>query len=238
MVQGYIKKQVSQITGLTPRLIHFYVDSGVIDPGVYRGRSRGDHHKFSKMDLFYFALIKELRDYGMNIATIKKIVQAVRKKLKRYSKLNETLEVHPYLIVSKESKDATDIRLEFTDLRVSKRLNEVTQELKDQSVQTEKLLISVRDSEKAIADPERYSESPLKEVKEEIGIVITTSAKKLKAMKSDLAKAQKRDRALLEEMGQIVKAYERKSSLNKLLEIYPSAVVVNLIRVYDKVKEA
>ena len=74
-MDGYIKKQVSELTGLSPRLVQFYVDQNVVIPELYRGMKRGDHHKYSKRNLFEFALIKELNEWGMNVSIIKSIMK-------------------------------------------------------------------------------------------------------------------------------------------------------------------
>ena len=70
----FIKKEVAEIVGLPPRTIQFYTDSGVVTPDVYQGRRRGDHHKYSVRNLFEFALIKKLREFGMVVSVIRKII--------------------------------------------------------------------------------------------------------------------------------------------------------------------
>ena len=73
----FFKKNVVDITGLDPRLVQFYVDEGVIVPEIYRGSRRGERHRFSRKNLFEFAAIKELNDFGMNISIIRKIMPYV-----------------------------------------------------------------------------------------------------------------------------------------------------------------
>jgi len=72
-MKSYIKKEISEITGLAPRLVQFYTDEGLITPEVDKGAGRGKVRRYSKKNLFQFALIKELRDYGINIAALKQI---------------------------------------------------------------------------------------------------------------------------------------------------------------------
>ena len=73
-MEGYTKKDVVERTEIDPRLIQFYVDSGVITPELHHGTRRGQPHRYSKMNLFQFRLIKELREYGMNVRTVREVL--------------------------------------------------------------------------------------------------------------------------------------------------------------------
>jgi len=72
-MKDYTKKDVVERTEIDPRLIQFYVDSKVITPESHQGTRRGDPHRYSKKNLFEFALIKELRGYGMNLSSIRTV---------------------------------------------------------------------------------------------------------------------------------------------------------------------
>jgi DNA-binding transcriptional MerR regulator len=72
-MKSYIKKELSEITGLNPRLIQFYTDEGLITPEVDKGAGRGKVRRYSVKNLLEFAIIKELNDYGLNISALKQI---------------------------------------------------------------------------------------------------------------------------------------------------------------------
>lgn len=71
----YPKKEVTEYTGLSPRLIQFYTEQGVVTPGVSLGKGRGTLRKYSKVNLVEFCIIKKLTDYGITIHIIKEILQ-------------------------------------------------------------------------------------------------------------------------------------------------------------------
>ena len=68
---SYSKKQIAEISGLTPRLIQFYTEEGLIKPEKGTGTGRGNFRSYSRESLLDFLLIKELSNFGAIKAKMK-----------------------------------------------------------------------------------------------------------------------------------------------------------------------
>lgn len=129
----FLKSEIARVVGLTERSVKFYTDRGVVVPEVYKGRQRGDHHRYSLRNLFEFAIIKRLRDFGINVNIIKAIIDDFMHDLDdpnlqstNYEK--RLLELEPFLLIH-ESDDKLIVEVKFIE---SKRLPVVTRrEMKD-----------------------------------------------------------------------------------------------------------
>ena len=77
-IMSYTKKKVAEVTGLTPRLVQFYTERGVVTPEVDEGRGRGRFRLYSRNNILEFAVINELVSYGMTVYKIGVILQALR----------------------------------------------------------------------------------------------------------------------------------------------------------------
>jgi len=66
----FTKKQISEISGLTPRLVQFYTEEGLILPKKNSGQGRGNVRRFSRRSLFDFLIVAELAKYGVTKARI------------------------------------------------------------------------------------------------------------------------------------------------------------------------
>ncbi|MFO7557157.1 MAG: MerR family transcriptional regulator [Desulfobacterales bacterium] len=75
---GFTKKQVAEISGLNPRLVQFYTEEGLISPIEDTGMGRGSSRKYSRKNLFFFLLIKELSYYGITKTKMETIVNRVQ----------------------------------------------------------------------------------------------------------------------------------------------------------------
>ncbi|MCG2777191.1 MAG: MerR family transcriptional regulator, partial [Desulfobacterales bacterium] len=68
----YTKKQVAEITGLTPRQVTFYTEKElVINPGQGKGR----HRQYTTSDIAEFGIIKMLFDYGIKYRPMKAMLR-------------------------------------------------------------------------------------------------------------------------------------------------------------------
>jgi hypothetical protein len=116
-MKSYIKKEISEITGLAPRLVQFYTDEGLITPEVDKGAGRGKVRRYSIKNLFEFALIKELKDYGINIATLKSILGFIRKYLTavRFELMIEYPKLTLIILKDKDNKIAVNFGVNYDD---------------------------------------------------------------------------------------------------------------------------
>ena len=87
-MKGYTKKQISELTGLSPRMVTFYTEEGLVIPEEDEGIGRGHVRRYGQRNLFSFALIKELNDYGIRIDKIRHIFERVFKTPKFKSERN------------------------------------------------------------------------------------------------------------------------------------------------------
>ena len=71
---GFTKREIVKETGLSPRLVQFYLDEDVVPPETHRGEGQGDHHLWSKQNVGEFLAIREMSDHGIKLPQLKKIV--------------------------------------------------------------------------------------------------------------------------------------------------------------------
>ena len=69
--QGYLNKQVSEITGMNPQTIAYYSNHGIVLPSIDKGKGRGSNRLYSRQDILKFLLIKELSSHGLSLERIK-----------------------------------------------------------------------------------------------------------------------------------------------------------------------
>ena len=131
----FIKKEVAEIVGLPPRTIQYYTDSWIIKPDVHRGRRRGDHHRYSVRNLFEFALIKKLREFGMAISVIRTIIADYvhnldHDSLTHFDYEKELLKSKRYLLTY---EDGDSLTIDFRHIKVKKseEIEQVTENEKD-----------------------------------------------------------------------------------------------------------
>ena len=88
-MKSYTRKQIAELTGLSPRLVTFYTDEGLVTPAIDEGKGRGRVRRYSQINLFSFAMIKELSDFGIKIEKIRSVFddwlnKHVRKDIKKF----------------------------------------------------------------------------------------------------------------------------------------------------------
>jgi len=71
----FTKKQIAEISGLSPRLIQFYTEESLIKPEKNSGEGRGNVRLFSEKSLFDFLIIAELGNYGIKKFRIAKFLK-------------------------------------------------------------------------------------------------------------------------------------------------------------------
>ncbi|MFH1628475.1 MAG: MerR family transcriptional regulator [Pseudomonadota bacterium] len=74
---SFTKKQVSGITGLSPRLVQYYTERRVVYPEVDEGAGRGNVRRYSKGNVLQFSVIKALADYNVSFKTIEVSMKAL-----------------------------------------------------------------------------------------------------------------------------------------------------------------
>jgi DNA-binding transcriptional MerR regulator len=113
-MDGYTKKQVAEITGLSPRLVQFYTEQGLIEPSVSKGSGRGTFRRYSEVNLIEFGIIHQLASYGITLHIIKEIFEEgftrnepeydyyISQLWDRWE--NERLEGHFFVVYSKDGE--------------------------------------------------------------------------------------------------------------------------------------
>lgn len=76
----YTKKQISEISGLSLRLVQFYTEEGLVLPEKNSGQGRGNVRIFSKRSLLDFLVIAELGHYGITKKKIAEFLEVFRNK--------------------------------------------------------------------------------------------------------------------------------------------------------------
>ena len=79
MPSEFTKKNVAaNIAGLTERTVHYYTDKGLVIPDIDNPEGRGTTRKYSAENHVDFVLIRSLVNYGLNLETIKRIMNHIR----------------------------------------------------------------------------------------------------------------------------------------------------------------
>lgn len=73
----FSKKEVAELTGLTPRTIHYYTDEGLVIPYV-NPTGKGTTRKYSRLNIFELLLARELAEHNILIRDIKQIMLQLR----------------------------------------------------------------------------------------------------------------------------------------------------------------
>ena len=82
-MKTYIKKQVAAATGLSPRTIQFYTETGLVTPGIEDAKGKGGNRKYSRMNVAEFLVIKELAERGVHLTIIKQIIHHLSEAFRR-----------------------------------------------------------------------------------------------------------------------------------------------------------
>lgn len=80
-MDGVTKKEITELTKLTPRQVQFYTEERVIRPEVDKGEGRGKVRRYSKNNVIEFLLVRELAKYNIALYTLKRIIEKVRKEV-------------------------------------------------------------------------------------------------------------------------------------------------------------
>lgn len=79
MKNGYSKKEVAEMLGITPRTIHFYTDEGIIIPEISNPKGRGTTRIYSRRNLIELLLARELAKNGLYLERVKNVMNEMKK---------------------------------------------------------------------------------------------------------------------------------------------------------------
>ena len=79
-IQLYTKKQMAELLDVKPRTIQYYTEQELIIPKE-NPTGKGTTRKYSEDNIFQFLLIKQLSDVGLDLKTIKQILDALKVKI-------------------------------------------------------------------------------------------------------------------------------------------------------------
>jgi DNA-binding transcriptional MerR regulator len=118
----YQKKQVAEklaYAGITPRLVQFYTEEGIVIPDKANPSGKGSTRYYSSHNLADFLIVKKLSASGLNLESIREVMRTITKsnfrkyyfasgsKVLEVSEPNEpapTMKVHPIYIQSPETR--------------------------------------------------------------------------------------------------------------------------------------
>ena len=106
---GYTKKQISDISGLLPRLVQFYTEAGLVLPEETEKKGRGYVRKYSRRSLLDFLVIKELSNFGITKPKIKLFLEYIRTEPYTVSYIDKSLyregiEIFLQIVVMKDNE--------------------------------------------------------------------------------------------------------------------------------------
>lgn len=80
-MDGYTSRVVSAIAGVTPRQLHHWDTTGFVKPSVAEARGYGSARLYSFVDLVQLKTAKTLRDGGISLQKLRKVVAYLRAQL-------------------------------------------------------------------------------------------------------------------------------------------------------------
>ena len=80
-MKSYTKSEVSNFSGLTPRMVQYYVDEGLVIPDVSNPSGRGHVRRFSFNNILECAIISNIYKLGVVTKTILSILSVLKLKL-------------------------------------------------------------------------------------------------------------------------------------------------------------
>ena len=78
-MQGFTACEVSKLTGVPYDRLDYWARSGFLRPGVVGARGKGSRRLYSFRDLVALRTAKELRDIGVSLQTLRKVVAFLHK---------------------------------------------------------------------------------------------------------------------------------------------------------------
>lgn len=75
---GYRTSEVSRLTGLTKRQLDHWDRTGLFSPSLAQAEGRGSARFYSFVDLVQLRIAKELRDAGVSLQGLRKVVDYLR----------------------------------------------------------------------------------------------------------------------------------------------------------------
>lgn len=76
--EGYSTAQVERLTGIGAKTLHFWDRSGFLSPSVVAAHGTGSRRIYSFRDLVALRVAAQLRDAGISLQSLRKLVSAVR----------------------------------------------------------------------------------------------------------------------------------------------------------------
>lgn len=77
-MEGYTRKQISEILDMPERMIHYYTETKVVVPGIDKGHGRGTVRRYSKRNIVELGILKQLAGYGIAFKTVENIFSLLR----------------------------------------------------------------------------------------------------------------------------------------------------------------
>ena len=76
--EGYSTAQVERLTGIGAKTLHFWDRSGFLSPSVVEAHGTGSRRIYSVRDLVGLRVAAQLRDAGISLQSLRKVVSAMR----------------------------------------------------------------------------------------------------------------------------------------------------------------
>src|SRR5215472_10595517 len=76
--KGYTTKQVTEITNVKYRTLDYWAKSGFLEPSIARAAGTGSERVYSLLDLVALKVARELREQGISVRMLRRIVRYLR----------------------------------------------------------------------------------------------------------------------------------------------------------------
>jgi DNA-binding transcriptional MerR regulator len=78
LVEGFSVSQVERLTGINRKTLHFWDHSGFLSPSLQPAHGAGSRRRYSFRDVVALRVAAQLRDAGISVQHLRRIVDRIR----------------------------------------------------------------------------------------------------------------------------------------------------------------
>jgi DNA-binding transcriptional MerR regulator len=78
-MQGFTTAQATRLTGINTQTLHYWDSSGFLSPSIQRPSGTGSRRIYSLQDLLALRVARELRNAGLSLQSLRRVVKNLRK---------------------------------------------------------------------------------------------------------------------------------------------------------------
>jgi len=126
-MEGYTRKQISEILDMPERAINYYTERNMVIPEIDKGYGRGKVRRYSKQNIVEIGILKQLAGYGLSFKVVDTIFSQLRNPQSGFGhifKAREKIKMNSYIVLYQKKPGI---------FHIDPRLNQSVTHILDQS---------------------------------------------------------------------------------------------------------